>query len=168
MIPELGHLALVLAMGLAALQSFFGLAGAARGDLRWMGTIPALVTGQWVFCALAFAALTQAFVVDDFSVAYVANNSNTLLPWYYKASAVWGAHEGSFLLWTLIMATWTLAVVLRAATLPVVFVSRVLGVMGLLNLGFLAFLIFTSGDLSTTCLAYFQRSLTPGISGGCP
>ena len=144
MIPELGHLALVLALGLAALLGFFGLAGAARGNARWMSTVPSLVAGQWVFCALAFAALTHAFLVDDFSVAYVANNSNSLLPWYYKASAVWGAHEGSFLLWILIMASWTLAVALRSAGLPTAFVNRVLGVMGLLNLGFLAFLIFTS------------------------
>ena len=144
MIPELGQFALVLALGLAAMLGFFGLAGAARGDARWMSTVPSLVTGQWVFCALAFAALMHAFLVDDFSVAYVANNSNTLLPWYYKASAVWGAHEGSFLLWILIMASWTLAVALRSGALPVTFVNRVLGIMGLLNLGFLAFLIFTS------------------------
>ena len=144
MIPELGLFGLVLALGLCALLSFLGLAGAARGNARWMAAVPSLVTGQWVFCLLAFAALSYAFLVDDFSVAYVARNSNTLLPWYYKASAVWGAHEGSFLLWTLIMASWTLAVALRSAALPVAFVSRVLGVMGLLNVGFLAFLIFTS------------------------
>ncbi len=144
MIPELGHFALVLAMGLAASLGFFGLAGAARGNARWMAAVPSLVTGQWVFCLLAFAALMHAFLVDDFSVAYVASNSNSLLPWYYKASAVWGAHEGSFLLWVLIMASWTLAVTVRAGALPITFVNRVLGVMGVLNLGFLAFLIFTS------------------------
>mgnify|MGYP001156786317 FL=1 len=144
MVPEVGHFALVLALGLSVLIGFFGLAGAARGNVRWMSAVPTLVVGQWVFCALSFAALTYAFVQDDFSVAYVANNSNTLLPWYYKVSAVWGAHEGSFLLWILVMASWTLAVAMRGDALPLSFTNRVLGVMGLLNLGFLAFLVFTS------------------------
>jgi len=144
MIPELGQLALALAFCLSTLIAVFGLVGAGTGRTRWMSALDSLVMGQFVFVALAFAVLTYAFLTDDFSVSYVANNSNSLLPWYYKFSAVWGAHEGSFLLWILIMAGWTLAVALRSPELPRPFSARVLGVMGLLNIGFLAFLIFTS------------------------
>ncbi len=144
MIVELGHLALVIALGLAALIGVFGLGGAHFANNRLMLAVPALVTGQFVFAALALGVLGHAFLIDDFSVAYVSSNSNTLLPWYYKASAVWGAHEGSFLLWTVIMAGWTLAVAIKGRSLPPSFLARVLGVMGVLNLGFLAFLLFTS------------------------
>ncbi|HEY5681613.1 MAG TPA: heme lyase CcmF/NrfE family subunit [Pseudomonadales bacterium] len=144
MIVELGHLALVIALCLSGLLAVFGLGGLNLAGGRLLRANLSLVTGQAVFCALAFGVLTQAFLADDFSVAYVANNSNTLLPWYYKFSAVWGAHEGSFLLWTLIMSGWTLAVAVLGRTLPLEFHSRVLGVMGFLNLGFLSFLIFTS------------------------
>ncbi len=144
MIVELGHLALVISLGLAGLISVFGLAGASLGRQNYMAAAGTLVAGQFVFIALSFAVLTYAFLVDDFSVAYVSSNSNTLLPWYYKFSAVWGAHEGSFLLWILIMAGWMLAVAIKGRDLPAPFQARVLGVMGLLNIGFLAFLIFTS------------------------
>jgi len=144
MIVELGHLALVLALCLSGLLALFGLAGASLRHTRMLNATSSLVAGQVVFCALAFAALSHAFLTDDFSVAYVARNSNSLLPWYYKASAVWGAHEGSFLLWTLIMAGWTLAVAIKGRTLPVIFHNRVLGVMGLLNFGFLSFVVLTS------------------------
>ncbi len=144
MIPELGQIALSLALCLAAAIAWFGFAGAAFGRPAWIAALGSMVTGQFVFVGLAFAALVQAFVSDDFSVAYVANNSNSLLPWYYKVSAVWGAHEGSFLLWILIMAGWTLAVAVRGGQLPMAFLGRVLGVMGMLNIGFLAFLIWTS------------------------
>jgi cytochrome c-type biogenesis protein CcmF len=144
MIVELGHLALVIALGLSGLIAVFGIVGAAMDRARFMQAASTLVVGQFVFIALAFAVLTRAFLEDDFSIAYVTANSNTLLPWYYKFSAVWGAHEGSFLLWTLIMAGWTLAVAIKGQDLPRAFLARVLGVMGLLNLGFLAFLLFTS------------------------
>jgi cytochrome c-type biogenesis protein CcmF len=144
MIPELGQLSLALALCLSVLVAVLGLAGAATGRTRWMASLDSLIIGQFVFIAIAFVALTHAFLTDDFSVLYVANHSNSLLPWYYKFSAVWGAHEGSFLLWVLIMAGWTLAVALRSAELPRTFLARVLGVMGLLNIGFLAFLVFTS------------------------
>jgi len=144
MMPELGQLALALAFCLSVLVAVFGLAGAQLGRMRWMAALDSLVLGKFIFVAFAFVILTHAFLTDDFSVAYVANNSNSLLPWYYKMSAVWGAHEGSFLLLVLIMAGWTLAVALRSGELPRTFSARVLGVMGLLNIGFLAFLIFTS------------------------
>ena len=100
--------------------------------------------GQLVFVALGFAALTYAFLVDDFSVAYVAHNSNALLPWRYKISAVWGAHEGSLLLWTLVMTLWMGAVAARRGRLPLGFLARSLGVLCLLNAGFLSFLLLTS------------------------
>ena len=118
MIPELGHFALLLAGALALAQAGLPLAGAATGRSAWMQLAGNLVAGQFVFVLLAFVSLGWAFAHDDFSVAYVAHNSNTLLPWYYKLSAIWGAHEGSFLLWTLIMATWTLAVALFGRGLP--------------------------------------------------
>ena len=143
MIVELGHLALVLALGLALLIGVFGLLGAALNHGRLMAATSTLVSGQFVFVSLAFAALTLAFLEDDFSVAYVAANSNSLMPSIYKFSAVWGAHEGSFLLWILIMSGWTLAVAIKGRDLPDSFLARVLGVMGVLNLGFLAFLLFT-------------------------
>ena len=103
-----------------------------------------MVLGQWSFSFLAFAALTYAFVLDDFSVAYVANHSNSLLPWIYKVSAVWGGHEGSFLLWILIMGTWMLAFCLRSGQYPKHFTTRAIGVLSLLNLGCICFALFTS------------------------
>ena len=144
MIPELGNLSLVLALLLSAVSGACGLGGARAGHDRWMRAAGSATLGQFVFTALAFAVLVHAFVTDDFSVAYVAHNSNSLLPWYYKVSAVWGAHEGSFLLWILIMTLWMTAVTLLGRRLPLDFHARVLGVMGLLNLGFLCFLVFTS------------------------
>ncbi len=100
--------------------------------------------GQFAFLAFSFACLTQAFLVDDFTVAYVASNSNSALPWYYKFSAVWGAHEGSLLLWAFILAGWTFAVSIFSRQLPEEMLARVLGVMGLISIGFLLFLIITS------------------------
>ncbi len=144
MIVELGHLALVIALGFSVLLTLSGLAGGASGHQRFMAATPSFVAAQFVFIALAYATLTYAFVNDDFSVAYVAANSNSLLPWYYKFSAVWGAHEGSFLLWTLIMSSWTLAVAVKGRDLPDTFLARVLGVMGLLSFGFISFMLWTS------------------------
>jgi cytochrome c-type biogenesis protein CcmF len=101
-------------------------------------------TGQAVFVAIAFGILVWAFVHFDFSVQYVADNSNLELPWYYRVAAVWGAHEGSLLLWILILNVWTVALAAFSQKLPEVFASRVLAVMGLIAVGFLAFIIFTS------------------------
>ena len=111
MIPELGLYSLILAGCLALAASVGGLAGAANPLMqRWVLSI---TVGQCLLCALAFSALVWAFAVDDFSVAYVAGHSNSLLPWYYKISATWGGHEGSFLLWILIMSGWMLALAIR-------------------------------------------------------
>ncbi len=144
MIPELGHLALILALCLAVVQGTLPLVGAWRGDRQWMGLAQPAAWGQFAFLLFSFICLTHAFLVDDFSVAYVAHNSNTALPWYYKFSAVWGAHEGSLLLWGLILAGWTFAVAVLSRQLPEEMLARVLGIMGLISVGFLLFLILTS------------------------
>ncbi|RQE65590.1 heme lyase NrfEFG subunit NrfE, partial [Pseudomonas aeruginosa] len=136
MIPELGHLALILALCLALVQSSLPLVGAWRGDRQWMSLARPAAWGQFAFLAFAFGCLTWAFLRDDFSVAYVAGNSNSALPWYYKFSAVWGAHEGSLLLWALILGGWTFAVSIFSRQLPEVMLARVLAVMGMISTGF--------------------------------
>ncbi|MCH2339425.1 heme lyase CcmF/NrfE family subunit [Pseudomonas sp. NPDC047963] len=148
MIPELGHLAMILALCLAVVQGTLPLIGAWRGDSQWMGLAQPAAWGQFSFLAFSFACLTYAFMVDDFSVAYVAQNSNSALPWYYKFSAVWGAHEGSLLLWAFILAGWTFAVSIFSRQLPEDMLARVLGVMGLISIGFLLFLIVTSNPFA--------------------
>ena len=108
MIPELGQFALILALGLALIQASVPLLGATRGRQDWMALARPAAVGQFVFVAAAFLVLCHAFLNDDFSVLYVSLNSNTALPTPYKIAAVWGAHEGSLLLWILILSTWTL------------------------------------------------------------
>ncbi len=142
--PELGQLALILALLLAALQCLLPILGAWRGSKPLMATAPTLAIGQGVFVALAFAILMWSFWTNDFSVAYVAQNSNLSLPWFYKLSAVWGAHEGSLLLWMLILNAWTIAVVIFNGKLPQAFFARVIGVLGFVSFGFLLYMIATS------------------------
>ncbi|XKH00472.1 heme lyase CcmF/NrfE family subunit [Marinobacter nauticus] len=144
MYPELGQLALILALLLAALLSVVPLVGALTGRDSLQAFARPLASGMFVFTGLAFAILTHAFLVDDFSVAYVANNSNSMLPWYYKFSAVWGGHEGSLLLWILMLTGWTLAVAVFSRKLPSVMVSQVLSVLGMVAVGFFLFIIVTS------------------------
>jgi cytochrome c-type biogenesis protein CcmF len=144
MIPEIGQLALVLALCIALAQGTLPLIGAARGDTAWMALARPAARGQLVFVAIAFACVTNAFVTNDFSVANVANNSNSTLPLPYRIAAVWGSHEGSLLLWTLMLAGWMVAVTVFSRQLPQEIVARVLGVMGLVSVGFLAFMLFTS------------------------
>lgn len=148
MIPELGLLALILALCLASVQATIPLIGAWRADSRWMGLARPTAWGQFAFLVFAFACLSHAFLTDDFSVAYVAENSNSMLPWYYKFSAVWGAHEGSLLLWALILAGWTTAVSLGSRQLPQAMLARVLAVMGMISTGFLLFLVATSNPFA--------------------
>jgi cytochrome c-type biogenesis protein CcmF len=148
MIPELGHLAMILALCLTLVQATLPLIGAWRGDRQWMSLAQPAAWGQFAFLLFAFICLTYAFLVDDFSVAYVASNSNSALPWFYKFSAVWGAHEGSLLLWALILAGWTFAVSIFSRQLPEEMLARVLGVMGLISVGFLLFLIVTSNPFA--------------------
>ncbi|MEA3171379.1 MAG: cytochrome c-type biosis protein CcmF, partial [Pseudomonas sp.] len=147
-IPELGQLAMILALCFAIVQAVVPLLGAWRGDRLWMSLAQPAAWGQFAFLVFAFGCLTYAFMTDDFSVAYVANNSNSALPWYYKFSAVWGAHEGSLLLWALILGGWTFAVSVFSRQLPQVMLARVLAVMGMISIGFLLFLIMTSNPFS--------------------
>ena len=144
MLPELGQIALILALLVAALQALLPLAGAHRNKAAWMDVARPAAYAQLWLVMLAFIALTVAFVRQDFSVKYVADNSNSLLPMVYRYTAVWGSHEGSLLLWALVLAIWTGAVALFSRRLPEVVMARVLGVMGVVAVGFLAFLIFTS------------------------
>ena len=148
MIPEFGQLALTLAFALALMQGIMPLAGAARGNAAWMSLGRTAAHGQLLCLAIAFGALTYSFVISDFSVAYVANNSNRSLPLAYRIAGVWGGHEGSLLLWMLIFALWSVAVTLFSRRLPDDMVARVLGVMGLVAAGFLAFMIFTSNPFN--------------------
>src|SRR5688572_74913 len=110
MIPELGQFTMVLALLLAGLQAFFGLAGPAFNRDRWTAAVTPAVAGQFVMLATALVCLTTAFVSHDFSVRYVAENSNSALPLMYRVAAVWGAHEGSLLLWIFLLSCWTVAV----------------------------------------------------------
>jgi cytochrome c-type biogenesis protein CcmF len=144
MIPEIGQFALILALLLAIAQAALPLIGAWRGSVPLMAVARPAVAGQAVFVAIAFGVLTYAFLTFDFSVAYVADNSNLALPWYYRIAAVWGAHEGSLLLWILILNVWTVALAIFSRRLPDVFAARVIGVMGLISVGFLLFIILTS------------------------
>ena len=130
MTAELGHIALIIALCMAVFQTLVPMVGSFKGYQSWMRLGQTMAFGQFVFIALSFACLSMAFLNDDFSVAYVANNSNTLLPDRFKMSAVWGAHEGSLLLWALILAGWTAAVALFSRRMPLVFSARVLSVLG--------------------------------------
>ncbi len=144
MIPELGHFALILALAMAIIQTIFPLAGAANGNRAWMALARPVARLQFLFISIAFGVLIYLFLSNDFSVAYVTQNSNSLLPAIYRFSAVWGAHEGSLLLWALILSLWTTAVSIYSKRLPVFFVARVLGVMGSVSVGFLLFMLLTS------------------------
>ncbi len=143
-LPELGHFALILALAMAALQAVVPLWGAATRRPLWMAFAQPMAWGQFAFLVIAYLCLTASFVLDDFSVAYVAHNSNSLLPWYYKLSAVWGSHEGSVLLWVLILGGWSFAVSIFSRRLPRDMLARVLAVMGWVSSGFLLFILLTS------------------------
>src|SRR5580692_2137614 len=148
MLPELGHFALILALLLAALQAFFGIAGPAFARERWTYAVTPALAGQAVMVVTAVVCLVNAFVTNDFSVLYVAENSNSALPLFYRVAALWGAHEGSLLLWILLLSLWSVAVALRAAALPPNFAGRVLGVLGLVSFGFLLFTLATSNPFA--------------------
>lgn len=154
MIPEIGSILLCLALGIAVLLSFYPLWGVARNDSRLMASSRPLAWLLFLCVTGAFLVLVNAFVVNDFSVTYVANNSNTLLPVWYRVAATWGAHEGSLLLWVLLMSGWTFAVALCSYRMPLDIVARVLAVMGMVSVGFLLFIIFTSNPFSRTLPAF--------------
>ncbi|MDG1081825.1 MAG: heme lyase CcmF/NrfE family subunit [Porticoccaceae bacterium] len=148
MIAEYGHVALIIALCLSVAQAIVPMAGSFAGYRTWMRLGHSLALGQLVFVAISFACLTAAFLQDDFSLQYVANNSNTLLPTEFKISAVWGAHEGSLLLWALILAVWSAAVALFSGHLPLVLSSRVLSILGAISVGFGLFILLTSNPFA--------------------
>ncbi len=154
MVPELGHVALILALGLSIVLAIVPITGAALGDSRLMAVARPVAIGQFGFLMISFLCLVWAFVYNDFTVEYVAQNSNTQLPVRYRVSAVWGGHEGSLLLWAFILSGWTMAVALFSGDLPRELLARVLGVMGIIAVGFLLFLQITSNP--------FER-LLPGF-----
>ena len=162
MIPELGHFALIVALFLALVQGTLPLIGAARGVAGWINVARPAAQGQFVFVAMAFGCLVHAFVTNDFSVVYVAANSNAALPLEYRIAGAWGGHEGSMLLWVLMLSLWTLAVSVFSRHLPDDFVARVLGVLGLVAVGLLCFTLFTSNPFSRLLPAAMDgRDLNP-------
>ena len=157
MIAETGHFALILALVLALLQGTLPLAGAARGHEAWMRLATGTALAQAAMTMIAFAALTLAYIHSDFSLTNVFENSHSLKPMLYKVTGVWGNHEGSLVLWVLILALFALAVALRGDRLPLETKARVLGVLGLIAAGFLAFSLFTSNP--------FERLDPPPVDG---
>ncbi|MGL6017375.1 MAG: heme lyase CcmF/NrfE family subunit, partial [Gibbsiella quercinecans] len=154
MMPELGSFLLCLALALALLLSIYPQWGAVRQDVRMMNVARPLTYGMFAAIALAFLCLVYAFVANDFTVAYVAANSNSQLPVYYRIAATWGAHEGSLLLWVLLLSGWSLAVALCSRRMPQDAVARVLAVMGMISVGFLLFIILTSNPFTRTLPAF--------------
>ncbi len=144
MIPELGQFALVLALCIALVQAVFPVWGTLNRTPAWVAMARPLAWGQLLFLALAVACLVQTFLTNDFSVAYVAHNSNTRMPDIYKVSAVWGAHEGSLLLWVFLLGIWGAAIAATSRNLPDEVVARVLSVMAMIGIGFLLFMLLTS------------------------
>lgn len=144
MVPELGNFALILAFCLSILLGVLPMIGAARGNVIWMGLARPLTAGVFVFLSISLFILGYSFVTDDFSVQFVANHSNTMLPIYYKITAVWGGHEGSFLFWTWMLGGWMLAVAIFSKAMPDEFVARVLAIMGLICVGYTLFMLATS------------------------
>lgn len=145
---ELGQFALVLAAVVALLQGTLPWLGVVRGEPRIQAIARTAAYAQFALLALSFAGLTAAFLLNDFSVDYVARQSNTLLPVWYKISAVWGGHEGSLLLWVLVLAGWTAAVARFSQALPLVMTARVLAILGLISTAMLSFVLFTSNPFN--------------------
>jgi len=158
MIPELGHFALILALAVVLLgQTALPLVGAWRGNTAWISLARPAALINFSLMVVAYGCLTSAFVNNDFSVLLAAEHSNSALPLVYRVTAVWGNHEGSILLWSLILSGWTVAVALFSRRLPDVVVARVIGVMGLISLGFLLFTLLTSNP--------FERLLPAAADG---
>jgi cytochrome c-type biogenesis protein CcmF len=143
-IPEIGHFALIIALCVAFTQAAVPLTGASLGIQRWVALAVPAALAQLLFVAIAYGCLTWAFLSHDFSVLYVAKNSNSGLPLIYRISGVWGSHEGSLLLWSLVLSLWTAAVALFTPQVPRIMRARVLAVLGLVSCGFLLFIIATS------------------------
>ncbi len=157
MIPEIGNFSLILALLLAAIQGTLPIIGAARGIPSWIALARPVVQGQFVFVLIAFLCLAYSFVTSDFSVLNVAKNSNTELPFQYRLAATWGSHEGSLLLWVFMLAGWSVAVSVFSKQLPDDVVARVIGVLGLVSIGFYLFMLITSNP--------FDRLLPAALEG---
>jgi cytochrome c-type biogenesis protein CcmF len=157
MIPELGHFALILAFFVSLVQGVLPLVGAQKNRADWVAVARPATAAAFLLVGVSFACLTWAFYVNDFSVEYVAGHSNTQLPLMYRLSAVWGGHEGSLLLWVFMLVGWAAAVAAFSRQLPAAMVARVLGVLGLVTVGLLAFVILTSNP--------FDRLLSPPADG---
>ena len=157
MIPEIGHFSLILALLVSLVLGSFPIIGAARGNTVWMGLAKPLASVQFILIAFAFLCLAYAFAFMDYSVLYVANNSNSKLPLQFRIAAVWGGHEGSLLLWALILSIWTLAVSLFSKHIPDDMRARILGVMGLVSVGFLLFMLMVSNP--------FERLIPAALDG---
>jgi len=157
MVPEIGQFALILALLLALTQGLLPIVGAARGVPAWMALARPAAQGQFTFVVIAFGCLAWSFVNNDFSVLNVASNSNSQLPLHYRFAATWGSHEGSLLLWVLMLNVWTVAVTVFSRHLPEQMIARVLGVMGLVSVGFILFLLLTSNP--------FERLLPAAADG---
>lgn len=158
MIPEIGNFSLILALLLAIIQGTLPIIGAARGIPSWIALARPVVQGQFVFVLIAFLCLAYSFISSDFSVMNVAKNSNTELPFHFRLAATWGSHEGSLLLWVLMLAGWSVAVSVFSKQLPDDIVARVLGVLGLVSIGFLVFMLFTSNPFDRLLPAAFEGS----------
>ncbi len=162
LIPEIGHFALWLALGVALCLGVVPMAGAATGRSDWMGLARLGAHALFALVTVAFICLVVAFVRHDFSVLYVASNSNTALPLQYRIAGVWGGHEGSLLLWVEMLCLWTVAVAAFSKHLPQAVVARILSVMGLISVGFLLFMLFTSNPFDRLFPAPLEgRDLNP-------
>ncbi|MBI5785201.1 MAG: heme lyase CcmF/NrfE family subunit [Rhodocyclales bacterium] len=144
MIPELGHFSLILALLVALVLGVLPLVGAERGNAAWVALARPAAQVHFLLVGVSFVCLGWAFYLNDFSVSYVAQHSNSLLPTMYRLAAVWGGHEGSLLLWVFMLASWAMAVAAFSRQLPEAMVARVLGVLGLVSVGLLAFILLTS------------------------
>ena len=162
MIPELGLLSLIMALGVALIQAIVPLLGVVFRNPAWIRLARPAAYTQFLFLASSFGFLTYSFIVSDFSVLYVAEHSNTNLPLIYRISAVWGAHEGSLLLWALTLSIWTVAVARFSHNMPDDFAARVISVMGMITIGFVLFMLFTSNPFERLLPAAPQgRDLNP-------
>ena len=150
MIAELGNFALALSLAVALLLAIFPLWGAEKGHTQLMSLARPMTYGLFFALTIAFGILFYAFAINDFTVQYVVNNSNSNLPLQYRLSAVWGSHEGSLLLWIWLLTLWGAAVAMFSKQLPQEAVARVLGIMGLISVGFLIFVLFTSNPFTRT------------------
>src|SRR5687768_15486702 len=148
MIPEIGQFALIIALLLALTQAVLPLYGASNGNRTWMALAAPAGQAQFIFVVIAFGCLAYSFITNDFSVLNVASNSNSQLPLHYRLAASWGSHEGSLLLWTLMLSLWTVAVSLFSRHLPEEMTARVLSVMGIVSVGFLLFMLLTSNPFA--------------------